>query len=234
MIEDEEPDRYIGGEACVGQLARARSTASQNDAHDVRDSRKLRVARARRHEDPDRDVLDLVEAGDTKSALGRLMDRHGATVYRYCSGALHDNALAEDVQQQVFIEAYRDLSRFAGRSSVRTWLFAIARHRVLDAAKARARMQARIEADNEADAPDPGPAPGEQLDDVRLRELVAACLDELDEKARTVLLLRFQQGFTFEQMAEICGEKSGTLQVRVARALPLLRARLHLRTGGRF
>ncbi len=230
MIEDQETDRYLGG----GQLARARSTAFQHPAHDVRGSRKLRVARARRHADQDGDVLDLVDAGDTRGALGRLMDRHGSAVYRYCSGALHDAALAEDVRQQVFIEAYRDLSTFAGRSSVRTWLFAIARHRVLDAAKARARMQARIEADNHADAPDPAAAPGEQLDDVRLRELVAGCLDELDEKTRTVLLLRYQQGFTFEQMAEICGEKSGTLQVRVARALPILRARLHLRTDGRF
>src|SRR5439155_24662434 len=101
-------------------------------------------------------------------------------------------------------------------------------------AKARARLHARVEADNRADAPDPGPAPGERLDDARLGEVLAECLDELDEKARTALLLRYQQGFTFEQIAEICGEKPGTLQVRVSRALPVLRARLCLRTGGRF
>jgi RNA polymerase sigma factor (sigma-70 family) len=105
---------------------------------------------------------------------------------------------------------------------------------VLDAAKARTRLQARIEVDNHADGPDSAPAPGELLDDARLGQHLAACLGELDEKVRTALLLRFQHGFTFEQMAEICGEKSGTLQVRVARALPILRARLRLRTGGGF
>jgi RNA polymerase sigma-70 factor (ECF subfamily) len=194
----------------------------------------LRIARARRRADPDRDVLALVDAGDTRAALRILMERHGAAVHRYCSGALHDAALADDVQQQVLIEAYRDLPEFAGRSTVRTWLFGIARHRVLDAAKARARVQARIEADNQADAPDPAPATGELLDDARLGQHLAACLAELDEKVRTALLLRFQHDFTFEQMAEICGEKSGTLQVRVARALPVLRARLRLRTGGAF
>ena len=201
--------------------------------HDLRGQRKMRVAPARRH-DPDRDVLEQVAAGDTTRALRRLMDRHGNAVYRYCTAALHDRCLAEDVHQKVFIEAFRDLPRFAGRSTVRTWLFGIARHRALDALKARARLQARIEPDNQVDAADAAPAPDELLDRARLYEALAACLAELDEKARTALLLRFQQGFTFEQMAEICGEKSGTLQVRVARALPVLRARLEQRTGGTF
>jgi len=109
---------------------------------------------------------------------------------------------------------------------VRTWLFGIARHRVLDAAKARARVHARVELDSFADAPDPRAAPDEQLDDQRLHELLVACLDSLDEKSRNALLLRYQQGFTFEQMAAICREKPGTLQVRVARALPILKERL--------
>jgi RNA polymerase sigma-70 factor (ECF subfamily) len=234
MIEDEEPDRYIGGDACVGQLAQARSTTFRDPTHDLRDPRKTRVARARRHADPDRNVLELVQAGDTRTAVRALMDRHGAAVYRYCHGALHDATLAEDVQQQVFIEAHRDLSTFGGRATLRTWLFGIARHRVLDAAKARTRMQARIDADNDADAPDPGPAPGERIDHARLLAVLATCLDELDDKVRTPLELRYQHGFTFEQIAEICGEKSGTLQVRVARALLVLRARLRLRTGGQF
>src|SRR5262249_11547038 len=89
--------------------------------------------------DPDSDVLGLVANGDMKGALRRLMQRHGTSVYRYCREALRDRALAEDVQQQVFVSAFRDLPKFSGRSTVRTWLFAIARHRVLDAAKSRRR-----------------------------------------------------------------------------------------------
>jgi DNA-directed RNA polymerase specialized sigma24 family protein len=48
---------------------------------------------------------------------------------------------------------------------------------------------------------------------------------------RTAVLLRYQQGFTFAEMARICGEKPGTLQARVARALPLLRAWIEAQTG---
>lgn len=216
--------------SCDVTMASSRSSCNARSQCRTLNSRHSEL----RASEPDRDVIDLVETGDIRSALRLLMDRHGAAVYRYCCGTLHDAALAADVQQQVFIEAYRDLPTFSGRSAVRTWLFAIARHRVLDAAKARTRAQARLETDGLADAPDPLSEPGERLDAARLHEAFAACLDELDENVRTALLLRYQQGFTFEQMAEICGEKSGTLQVRVARALPMLRMRLRLRTKGKL
>ncbi len=181
--------------------------------------------------DPDDDVARLVSSGDVTGALRRLMQRHGAAVYRYCRQALGNAALADDVHQQVFIEAFRDLARFGRRSSMRTWLFAIARHRVLDAAKARTRAAARFEPTDMRDAPDPRPSPGESIDDARLREALVACLAELPGHARTAVLLRFQQGFSYEEMARICDEHAGTLQVRVARALRVLRASIEARLG---
>lgn len=162
------------------------------------------------------------------------MQRHGNSVFRYCREALRDDALAEDVQQQVFIAAYRDLPGFTGRSSVRTWLFAIARHRVLDAAKSRRRARSHMERDDAADIPDPRPSPGEWLDDARLQRALIGCLDKLAPHVLTALLLRFQQGFTFEDMAAVCHEKPGTLQAQVARALPVLRACIEDTTGGKL
>jgi RNA polymerase sigma-70 factor (ECF subfamily) len=182
--------------------------------------------------DPDSDVVGLVANGDMTGALRRLMERHGTPVYRYCRDALRDATLADDVQQQVFIEAYRDLPKFTGRSTLRTWLFAIARHRVLDAVKSRNRVQAHMEPEDATSVPDPRPSPGEQLDDQRLLDALVECLDNLHGDVRNVLLLRFQQGFTFEELAEIFGEKPGTLQAKVTRALPVLRACIENRTGG--
>src|SRR5512140_2079043 len=80
-------------------------------------------------EDPDGDIVRFVNAGDLNAALRSLMQRHGASVYRYCRGALHDPVLAEDVHQQIFIEAHLDFPRCARFSTVRTWLFTIARYR---------------------------------------------------------------------------------------------------------
>ena len=153
-------------------------------------------------------------------------------MYRYCRESLHDATLADDVHQQVFIEAHRDLRRFAGRSTMRTWLFAIARHRVLDAAKARRRRGAHVDDSPVTDAVDPRPAADERIDDARLRRALADCLAQLGEPVRAAVLLRYQQGFSFEDMAAVCHEKAGTLQARVARALPVLRACIESRTGG--
>jgi RNA polymerase sigma-70 factor (ECF subfamily) len=175
--------------------------------------------------DPDADVLALV-GRDTRGALQRLMRRHGRAVYRYCRTALGDAVLADDIHQQVFIEAFRDLPGFAGRSTLRTWLFGIARHRVLDAAKRRRRARAHLDAASSADLPDPRPSPGEGLDDAQLQAALVDCLAALDEPIRAAVLLRYQQGLTYEEMAEICGEKAGTLQARVSRALRKLRDRL--------
>lgn len=181
--------------------------------------------------DPDDDILGLVATGDVRGAVHRLMRRHGAAVYRYCRGALRDAALADDVHQQIFLEAARDLPRFRRRATVRIWLFAIVRHRVLDAAKQRRRQQDWAEDCAAAEIPDPRPSPGEALDDARLRQALIASFGELGEDARTAVLLRYQQGFTFEEMAVICREKAGTLHARVTRALPLLRARIEARLG---
>jgi RNA polymerase sigma-70 factor (ECF subfamily) len=197
---------------------------------DVRD-RPL-IAEREAHADPDSDVVALVANQDMTGAIQRLMQRYGTTVYRYCREALRDAALAEDVQQQVFIAVFRDLPRFAGRSSVRTWLFSIARHRVLDAAKSRRRVQSHLDVDDATRIPDLRPSAGESLDDARLRAALVACLDKLPPRLITALLLRFQQGFSFEDMAGICHEKAGTLQAQVARALPALRTCIEERTGG--
>ena len=199
---------------------RAGGTASQHTPGD---------AAAPVHADSDDDVIELVDRGDLSRAIDCLMRRHGDAVYRYCREALRDVVLADDIHQQVFIEAYRDLGRFARRSTLRVWLFAIARHRVLDAAKKRRR---RRDSHDELDAPepiDPRPSPIDQIDDEQLCWALVACVGELDERIRTPLLLRYQQGFTFEEIARICKEKPGTIRARVVRALPMLQARIEAR-----
>jgi RNA polymerase sigma-70 factor (ECF subfamily) len=186
-----------------------------------------------RGEDPDHDIIALIQRGELAAALTSLMRRHGTAVYRYCREELHDRTLADDVHQQIFIQAHRDLERFAARSTLRTWLFAITRHRVLDAVKSRRRAQAHIEEDDTADMPDPTPPPGERLDEARLQQALISCLRKLGDHVRGTLALRYQQGFTFEELGAIFGEKPGTLQARVMRALPVLRACIEARTGGK-
>jgi RNA polymerase sigma-70 factor (ECF subfamily) len=182
--------------------------------------------------DDDSEVLDLIAKGDITGALRRLMRQHGTAVYRYCREELRDAVLADDVHQQVFIAAFRDLAKFRGGSRVRTWLFAIARNRVLDAVKSRRRAESRVDASDATAVADPAPPASESIDDARLRAALVECLDELRAQVRTAVVLRFQQGFTFEELAEMCDEKPGTVQAQVSRALPVLRDCIKRRTGG--
>lgn len=189
-------------------------------------------AQALKYDVEDGDVLDLIAAGELEEALERLMDRHGEAMHRYCCTALSCEALADDVLQKVFIEAYRDLRSFSGRSTLRAWLFGITRHRVLDEKRVTKRSLQRQRQLKGDGAPDPRPLAAEQIDDEQLRLALLGCVSELGEHVRNALLLRFQQGFSFEEMAEICKEKAGTLQARVARALPVLRECIETRSGG--
>src|SRR5262245_39551551 len=94
--------------------------------------------------DEDGDVLDALSRRDVRRALTLLMDRYGDAVYRFAYEMTRDEGLADEIRQQVFVEAFRDLGRFERRSAVRSWLFGIARHRALDATKTRRRWWQRF------------------------------------------------------------------------------------------
>lgn len=179
--------------------------------------------RSKERTDPiEAEVQALLAADQRERALRLLMERHGEAVARYLRAALLEAAAVEDVLQQVFIEVHRDLHRYDGRSAIKAWIFGIARHRALDHNRS-ARKGAARRRELPASVPDPRPLAGERLDRARLEQALEACLEQLGDHVRTAVLLRYQQGFSFEDMAQACNEKAGTLQARVARSLPLLR-----------
>lgn len=179
----------------------------------------------RRRVPDDEQALALLASGKKKEAVALLMDTHGETVFAYCVRMLRDRELAEDVTQQVFYEAHRDIARFRGESSIRTWLIGIAHHRCNDAIKSKNRRSARIDLDPEAvfDHEDPSSAPIEKLDQARLGAALETCLQELSPDIRETVLLRFLADMTYEDMAQVLKRKADTLCVRVARALPILK-----------
>lgn len=183
-------------------------------------------------QDDDRDVHEALSQRDVRRALTLLMDRYGDAIYRFVFEMTHDEGVADDVRQQVFVEAYRDLERFQGRSSLRTWLFGIARHRALDATKTRRRWWQRFKNDAPEDGDAGGPAadgPDRAVERGELALVLAHCLEKLQPAAREAVVLRHQLELSYEEVAAITGDLVGTVQQRVARALPLLRKCLEAR-----
>jgi RNA polymerase sigma-70 factor, ECF subfamily len=169
------------------------------------------------------DALALLASGDRKGAITALMDEHGAAVFNFCYRYLLDRMLAEDVLQQVFLQAYRDIDRFEGRSSLRTWLLRIATHRCQDAIKSLKRQRVDYDPDAIGGAIDPGQIPVEHVVQSRLLEALEQCLEELPDEVRATVMLRFRSGFSYKEMSGSLDATAQALQARVARALPALK-----------
>jgi RNA polymerase sigma-70 factor (ECF subfamily) len=180
--------------------------------------------------DPETEALAALEHGDLDAALDVLMHAYGTALYRYCCQMVRDEEMARDAHQLAFVQAYEGLPRFSRRSSLRTWLFGIARHRCLDALKVDRRRRARFhELTVAGDRPTPAPSAEESLATRSLAGALEACLRQLAPRIRSTVLLRFQQGLSYPEIARLSGEAAATLQVRVARALPVLRRCLEQR-----
>jgi RNA polymerase sigma-70 factor (ECF subfamily) len=175
-------------------------------------------------DDAEAEVLEALSRGDRKQALTQLMGLYGTAIFNYCRHMLKDATLADDVHQTTFAQAYADLARYGGKSTLRVWLYGIARHRCLDSIKMNARRDRVIE-------------PWETLPDAESPELtaeqrailashgkrLATCLDHLPDATRDAILQRFMEQLSYEEMATLTGERAATLQMRVARAMPVLR-----------
>jgi RNA polymerase sigma-70 factor (ECF subfamily) len=169
------------------------------------------------------DVLEALACGNPRQALTLLMTRDGTRIYRYALAMTNDPHLADEIRQQVFTDAFRDLKTFRGKSSVRAWLFGIARHRCLDAAKQKRRWIRRFKHEPPATQVAPDCEPDREIDRRYLAKLVASCLQKLAPAVHEAVVLRYQQELSYNEVASLVGTRAGTVQQRVARALPVLR-----------
>jgi RNA polymerase sigma-70 factor, ECF subfamily len=127
--------------------------------------------------------------------------------------------LADDLTQETYLRAIPSLSRFAGRSTARTWLLSIARRVVVDhvrAARSRPRTTRSVDWADAADrrqAAAHGAAAG--FEDVVELNLL---LDQLDPERREALVLTQLLGLSYAEAGEVCGCPVGTIRSRIARA----------------
>jgi RNA polymerase sigma-70 factor, ECF subfamily len=171
----------------------------------------------------DADVMTAVRAGHRRRAAAVLVARHGDVVYRHVLAMTGNCHLAEDIHQQVFLEAYRDLECFSGRSSLRVWLLGIARHRCIDALVVTRRWNDRFKNESGTETEADDCTADHTIDRCRMQRILAGCLTRLTPASREAVMLRYQEELSYEEAAAVAGVCAATLQKRVTRALPLLR-----------
>lgn len=163
---------------------------------------------------------------DAQRAVAEMFAEHSEAVFGYCFRVVRDRALAEDLMQQVFLEACRDLQQFRQRSSVRTWLLAIAGNRCIDMLRRKGRAAARMAPADAAvvEVEDPAADALDQIERRQLHTSLEECLQELSPETRATVLLRYLTELTYEEMAQKkVGPTPYALQMRVSRAMPALR-----------
>jgi RNA polymerase sigma-70 factor, ECF subfamily len=163
---------------------------------------------------------------DAQRAVAEMFAEHAEAVFGYCYRVVRDRVLAEDLMQQVFLEACRDLQQFRKRSSVRTWLLAIAGNRCIDMLRRKGRTAARMAPADAAvdEVKDPAADALEQIERRQLHTSLEECLQELSPETRATVLLRYLTELTYEEMVqEKLGPTRYALQMRVSRAMPALR-----------
>lgn len=168
-------------------------------------------------------------AASVRAQVEVLARRHGEDIYRRCRRILGRDADAFDASQIVFLQAFEELERGGDIENPLAWLRKVARNRCLD--WIRADRFVPVEDDELDRAREPESLGfGELMNiDPMLGKELDGCLDRLDSRSRKVLLLRYQEDLSYDEISQEMKDRPGALRVRVVRALVALRRCLRLK-----
>ena len=173
-------------------------------------------------------ILARARQGD-EDAFRVLVELHARAAFRLAFRLMRDERDAEDVVQESFIRAYRQLSRFEARSNFATWLHRIVVNCAMDALRARQVRRERL-ADPVEDMPDvaaadcPSPERLAMSDEIRRR--VDASMAELTPQERVAFALRHYEGRSIDEIGRTLGVQASAAKHAVFRAVKKIRVAL--------
>lgn len=145
------------------------------------------------------------------------MEAHRPALVRYLTRFTGDPDEAEDLVQETFVRLCERPP--ADRTEPRRWLFTVATNLARDAHRvARRREVLRAQAQHALPAPAPAPDPAREAERAEARRNVRALLATLNERERTILLMR-EEGFSHREIAEVVETTTGSVGTMIARAL---------------
>lgn len=168
-------------------------------------------------------LLRRYRRGDV-AAFELLYQRHRAGLYRFLCGLCGDPVLADEVYQDTWLSLIRSQSEQHGPVLFKTWLYQIARNRLIDHWRRHGR-RVREDAYEEAvhDSADPAAGPEQQLELSQDRECLQAALLELPIEQREVFLLRAQGELELDEIARLTLSPAETVKSRLRYAIQKLR-----------
>jgi RNA polymerase sigma-70 factor (ECF subfamily) len=184
------------------------------------------------------------EAAVRQAAFTMLFERHQKRAFDLAYRVLGDSALAADAAQEAFLTVYKKGGRFEARARFTSWLYRVVLNQCIDLKRREKRHRmVRLASSGARDpdtgegggAPEPAAPPASGPLPVALgaerAELVQAAILELSPKLAEVIVLRYPQGLSYEEIGEILGVPPGTVKSRLNRAHAALRGILGEQLG---
>lgn len=160
--------------------------------------------------------------------LDRLIEVYQHRLLRYLVFLTGNRDLAEDIFQETWIRVMERGRQYNGKSKFDTWLFAIARHLVIDWSRKKTTisleaLQEQYGNEHVFDVPASGPSPFDAVTSSENRASVQSALSTLDSLHREVLVLRFHEELSLEEIATVTDAPLSTVKSRLYRGLAALR-----------
>lgn len=170
-------------------------------------------------------LIQRVRNGN-QNAFGQLVELHQFHVEATIRGMLGNCAEVEDVGQETFIRAYKNLNQFKGEASFQTWVTRIAINLSLNELKKRNKQRERFQLTEDTSKYERNLEGNRSNDSMETRDLVQQGINQLDDKFRSVLVLRLIQGYSTKETAEILEIPQGTVLSRLNTAQKRLKEAL--------
>jgi RNA polymerase sigma-70 factor (ECF subfamily) len=147
-----------------------------------------------------------------------LYERYSQKIYAKCISLLKSEALAKDATQEIFVKIFLNLSRFGEKSRFSTWVYSITYNYCIDYLRRKKKHQALF-SDELENAPDI--ADDEVSDKVILEMEISklkVVMDEIPAGDKAILLMKYQDGMSIKEIAEILDKTESAIKMKIKRA----------------
>lgn len=157
-------------------------------------------------------LIGRIANGD-RLAMQVLFARHHVRVFRFVLRLVREEATAEDLISEVFLDVWRQAGRFEGRSQVSTWLLAIARFKALSVLRRKPEQELDVETAEAIE--DTSDTPDVTLEKKQKADVIRKCLTGLSAEHREIIDLVYYHEKSVEEVAEIVGIPEATVKTRM-------------------
>ena len=166
-----------------------------------------------------------MEQSSLKQDFLTSFDTYSDAIFRFCLVKTSNKELAEDLVQETFMRYWQSLSSGKEMRNTRSLLYTIANHLVIDWYRKKRSLSLDALGDDGFDPPEERGSTSEE--DAELKGILQV-IDDLEEKDREVLLLRYVEGLDPKDIAQITGDTTNVVSVRIHRAIEKVQKKLHI------